>query len=47
MTFRDGKIYEGKWKDNKMNGKGVFLWPDGRRYEGNFVNDKKDGYGKI
>jgi len=23
----------GQWKDNKMNGQGVYTWPDGRRYE--------------
>ena len=35
------------WKNNKMNGKGIFSWPDGRRYEGDYKDDKKDGYGEF
>ena len=34
----------GDWKNNKMDGNGIFTWPDGRRYEGEYNNDKKDGY---
>ena len=45
--FRDGKIYEGKWKDNKMNDFGTFKWPDGKIYEGQFKDDKKDGFGTL
>jgi len=29
--------------NNKMEGHGVFTWPDGRRYEGEYVDDKKEG----
>lgn len=32
MKFKDGKVYDGQWQDNKMNGKGIFYWPDGRKY---------------
>ena len=31
--------------NNKMEGRGVFTWPDGRRYEGEYVDDKKEGQG--
>lgn len=34
MIFHDGKQYEGDWSDNKMNGNGIFIWPDGRSYKG-------------
>ena len=34
-------------KNNKMDGKGVFTWPDGRKYEGEYKNDKKEGYGTF
>lgn len=27
--------YEGQWKNNKMYGKGTYLWPDGKKYIGN------------
>jgi len=31
--------------NNKMEGSGVFTWPDGRRYEGEYIDDKKEGHG--
>ena len=31
--------------DNKMEGYGVFSWPDGRKYEGEYIDDKKEGNG--
>ena len=39
------KEYNGLWQNNKMHGKGIFIWPDGRKYEGEYVDDKKEGYG--
>ena len=27
-----GQIYEGKWKDNKSHGYGIFQWPSGSRF---------------
>ncbi len=30
----DGKIYEGEWYRNKMQGLGKTIWLDGRVYEG-------------
>ena len=36
-------MYEGQWKNNKMEGYGVFSWPDGRKYEGEYIDDKKEG----
>ncbi|CAM6005301.1 unnamed protein product [Sphagnum balticum] len=33
------------WRNNKMEGNGVFTWLDGRRYEGEYMNDKKEGFG--
>ena len=31
--------------NNKLEGKGIFIWPDGRKYDGEYKDDKKDGYG--
>ena len=31
--------------NNKLEGRGIFTWPDGRKYEGEYKNDKKEGYG--
>lgn len=31
--------------NNKMEGSGVFTWPDGRKYDGEYIDDKKEGHG--
>lgn len=41
--WANGKVYEGYWKDNKMNGKGKVQYPDKSSYEGDFKEDMKDG----
>ena len=30
--FSDKTIYEGDWVMNKIEGKGVIIWPNGRKY---------------
>jgi len=44
LTFADGDIYVGEFKDGKRNGQGTNTWPDGGKY----VGEWKDGepYGK-
>jgi hypothetical protein len=37
--------YEGKFKNDNMEGHGVKIWPDGTRYEGEFKNDNMEGHG--
>jgi len=39
-----GIYYEGTWKFNKKNGKGVLKWRDGsREYRGEFKDDERHG----
>ena len=53
MIFDNGAKYEGQWKNDKKNGKGVFTSPHyydcenfvGMKYEGEFRDDKFDGFG--
>ena len=40
MTWSDGRVYEGEWKDGNMHGKGKMTWSDGRVYEGEWEDDK-------
>ena len=40
-TFK--RYYEGEWKNNKMNGKGLYQYPNGTKYFGDFVNNIKQG----
>ena len=52
MKYKNGGKYEGQWKNDKRNGKGVFISQNynnpnltGIKYEGEFNNDKIEGYG--
>ena len=35
----------GQWNNNKIQGIGIFLYPDGKIYRGEYNNDSKHGYG--
>ncbi|MBA2457326.1 MAG: hypothetical protein H0V43_00015 [Gemmatimonadales bacterium] len=37
--------YEGEWKDNKQDGRGVQTWPRGDKYDGQWENDTRTGSG--
>ena len=41
----NGNKYEGEFKNDKREGKGIMLYNDGDKYEGEFKDDKKDGKG--
>ena len=53
MIFDNGAKYEGQWKNDKKNGKGIFTSSHyfdcknfvGMKYEGEFKDDKFDGFG--
>ena len=40
-----GDRYEGEFRNNKKEGKGIYWWHDGDRYEGDLRNGKKEGKG--
>ena len=46
MNFEDG-IYEGNFKDNDIEGHGVYKWKDGKKYEGQWFQNKMHGKGKL
>ena len=37
--MHDGNEYEGEWKDDKTDGKGVFYYKNGDKYIGEYVNN--------
>jgi len=40
-----GFRYSGDFKDNKKQGKGVYIWSDGAKYTGDFADDQASGRG--
>jgi hypothetical protein len=47
MTYSDGRIYEGDYKNNLKEGNGKLTFADGLIYEGEFKNNKNEGYLKA
>ena len=47
LSSKEDLLMKTQRMNNKMEGRGVFTWPDGKRYEGEYKNDKKSGYGKF
>ena len=43
MFFKDGSIYEGEYKKDKKDGKGIYYFNDGTKLIGQFKNNKKIG----
>ena len=39
--------YEGFFKENKIEGKGIMKWNNGNVYEGYVKNGKMNGYGRF
>ena len=47
MTYADGSIYFGEWKDGKRHGKGLRTFPDCGEYFGEWKDDKRHGKGIL
>jgi hypothetical protein len=45
--FKDGRTYEGQWRDGKYHGYGKFNYNNGQIYEGEFVDNQFQGRGRI
>ena len=44
--LKNGVVYEGNWKNNKLNGKGKMYHVNGSfTFNGEFKNSKRNGYG--
>lgn len=40
-------VYDGEWKDDEWNGRGIWNFGNGKRYEGEFLNEKRHGQGIL
>lgn len=43
MTFADGSVYEGEWKEGRIHGQGKYTSSSGDTLEGTFVDGRLDG----
>jgi hypothetical protein len=42
MTYEDGAVYEGQWKDGQWHGQGMLTLADGTKHIGRFENGTFD-----
>ena len=47
ITYPDGAVYEGEFRDGKRSGTGRLIFPDGAVYEGEFADDHMNGRGTL
>ena len=47
ITYENGEIYEGEWKEGLKEGLGSLTSPNGSKYEGEWKNDKMEGQGNY
>ena len=45
MYWINGDKYEGDWKNDLKDGKGIIYWIDGGRYESDYKNGLYEGKG--
>ena len=45
MYWNDGTRYEGEWKNDEKEGKGIKYYNNGDRYEGEQKSGNKEGKG--
>ena len=43
MYYHDGDRYEGDFKNDKQEGKGIYYYPNGDRMMGDYYNNKPKG----
>ena len=47
MTYANGDVYVGEWKDGSRHGQGTYTWTDGRKYVGESKDNKWNGQGTM
>jgi len=43
MTYNNGHVYDGEWKEDMKHGKGKMIYKNGNVYEGEWYKDHKKG----
>ena len=45
--YKEGRFFEGQWKNDKKEGKGIHKYANGDVYEGEFKNNLFEGKGVL
>ena len=43
--YPNGDRYEGSWRDNLKDGRGIYYYADGGKFEGEFFQGERSGVG--
>ena len=46
MRYNNGDTYDGEYKNDKKDGKGIYISIEGYKYEGEFKDGLRQGKGK-
>jgi len=41
MSYANGEKYDGQWKDDKKQGRGMHSYQNGDRYDGGWIEDEE------
>ncbi|CAJ1432184.1 unnamed protein product [Effrenium voratum] len=44
---KDGREFQGMWREAVIHGCGGYTWPDGRTFRGQYAEDQKHGFGTF
>ena len=47
FTYANGNKYDGEWKDDKKNGRGVYTFANGNKYDGEWKDGDFNGRGVM
>ena len=47
MLFKNGEKYVGQFKNDLIDGYGIYFYSNGKRYEGNWRKSVKEGSGVL
>lgn len=45
VQYADGRRYEGCVSDGRLEGLGIYSWPNGAKYQGEYKNNRRNGQG--
>ena len=46
ISFKDGRVIEGNFINNVLNGTIIYTFPNGNKYEDTYYNGKLEGFSK-